>query len=87
MVVSARAGRDFAEAMGLADTVLEVAITANRADCLSLLGIAREVSAITGAALNARIRFRFSQCTKSLRDSPLRGMQEPRGWWPIERAM
>ena len=28
-----------------------------------------------------------TQCTKSLRDSPLRGMQEPRGWWPIEIAM
>ncbi len=39
-------GRDFAEAMGLADTVLEVAITANRADCLSVLGLAREVAAL-----------------------------------------
>jgi phenylalanyl-tRNA synthetase beta chain len=39
-------GRDFAEAMGLADTVLEVAITANRADCLSVLGLAREIAAL-----------------------------------------
>jgi phenylalanyl-tRNA synthetase beta chain len=39
-------GRDFAEALGLADTVLEVAITANRADCLSVLGLAREVAAL-----------------------------------------
>ena len=38
--------RDFAEAMGLADTVLEVAITANRADCLSVMGLAREVAAL-----------------------------------------
>ena len=39
-------GRDFAAAMGLADTVLEVAVTANRPDCLSVLGLAREVAAL-----------------------------------------
>jgi phenylalanyl-tRNA synthetase beta chain len=39
-------GRDFAEALGLADTVLEVAVTANRPDCLSVLGLAREVAAL-----------------------------------------
>jgi phenylalanyl-tRNA synthetase beta chain len=39
-------GGDFAAALGLADTVLEVAITANRADCLSVLGLAREVAAL-----------------------------------------
>jgi phenylalanyl-tRNA synthetase beta chain len=44
-------GRDFGEAMGLADTVLEVAITANRADCLSVLGLAREVAALLDVPL------------------------------------
>ena len=44
-------GRDFAAALGLADTVLEVAITANRADCLSVLGLAREVAALLDAPL------------------------------------
>src|SRR5574340_643075 len=44
-------GRDFAEAMGLKDTVLEVAITANRADCLSVLGLAREVAALLDTPL------------------------------------
>ncbi len=44
-------GRDFAEAMGLADVVLEVAITANRADCLSVLGLAREVAALLDTPL------------------------------------
>ena len=39
-------GRDFAEALGLADVVLEVAVTANRPDCLSVLGLAREVAAL-----------------------------------------
>jgi phenylalanyl-tRNA synthetase beta chain len=39
-------GRDLAEALGLADVVLEVAVTANRSDCLSVLGLAREVAAL-----------------------------------------
>ncbi len=39
-------GVDLAVALHLADVVLEVAITPNRADCLSVLGLAREVSAL-----------------------------------------
>lgn len=35
-------------ALDLSDTVLDVSITPNRADCLSMIGIAREVAAITG---------------------------------------
>ena len=34
------------------DTVLELEITANRPDLLSMIGVAREVAAATGAALN-----------------------------------
>ena len=44
-------GTPAAPALGLDDTVLELAITANRPDGLSMTGIAREVSALTGAAL------------------------------------
>ncbi|MDP3182213.1 MAG: phenylalanine--tRNA ligase subunit beta [Desulfobaccales bacterium] len=39
-------GRDVAAALNLADTVLEVAVTPNRPDCLSVLGLAREVAAL-----------------------------------------
>lgn len=39
------------EALDLNDTVLDVGITPNRADCLSMIGIAREVAAITGKKL------------------------------------
>jgi phenylalanyl-tRNA synthetase beta chain len=39
-------GRDFAAALNLADVVLEVAVTPNRPDCLSVLGLAREVAAL-----------------------------------------
>lgn len=39
-------GRDLAVALNLADVVLEVAVTPNRPDCLSVLGLAREVAAL-----------------------------------------
>lgn len=39
-------GQDLARALNLADVVLEVAVTANRSDCLSILGLAREVAAL-----------------------------------------
>ena len=39
-------GADLAAALDLADVVLEVAVTANRPDCLSMLGLAREVAAL-----------------------------------------
>jgi phenylalanyl-tRNA synthetase beta chain len=46
-------GTDLRAALALDDTLLTLKLTPNRADCLSLLGIAREVSAITGAPLRA----------------------------------
>lgn len=42
-------GRDVADVMGLRDTIIDLAITPNRGDCLSVIGMAREVAAITGA--------------------------------------
>ena len=41
-------GKPLEEILDLGDTVLDVSITPNRADCLSMIGIAREVVAITG---------------------------------------
>ncbi len=41
-------GRPLAAAIGLDDWLLEVEITPNRGDCLSVLGVAREIAAITG---------------------------------------
>jgi phenylalanyl-tRNA synthetase beta chain len=41
-------GLPLADALGLRDTIFEVGITPNRADCLSHIGIAREIRAITG---------------------------------------
>ena len=45
------AGDDVRPLLGLNDFVLDVTSTANRADALSLVGIAREISAITGNPL------------------------------------
>ncbi len=51
--VSLRLGADLREALALDDTLITLKLTPNRADCLSILGIAREVAAITGARLRA----------------------------------
>src|SRR5215510_8447813 len=50
-VAGAKPGADLVAALGLDDQVLEVEITPNRPDCLSVLGIARELAALTGARL------------------------------------
>src|SRR6185436_5436810 len=44
-------GAPLAAHLPLSEVVLECEITPNRPDCLSVLGLAREVSAITGAPL------------------------------------
>ena len=41
-------GIPLADALGLSDWLLEVEITPNRGDCLSVLGVAREIASITG---------------------------------------
>jgi len=48
---TARTGQDVRKALDLDEQVLTFKLTPNRADCLSVLGIAREVSALTGASL------------------------------------
>ncbi len=44
-------GTPLTRALGLSDIVLEIGLTPNRPDCLSFIGIAREVAALTGGAL------------------------------------
>ncbi len=44
-------GADVREFLNLGDTLITLKLTPNRADCLSLTGIAREVAALTGAPL------------------------------------
>ncbi len=44
-------GADLADALDLKDDVLEIGITPNRSDCLSILGVAREIAAVTGRSV------------------------------------
>ncbi len=47
----AQVGVSVREALDLDDTLFTLKLTPNRADCLSILGVAREVAALTGAPL------------------------------------
>lgn len=53
MVLSpgARTGTPFSEIAGPPETVLELEVTPNRPDCLSMIGIARELAALLGKPL------------------------------------
>ncbi|WP_031359002.1 phenylalanine--tRNA ligase subunit beta [Caballeronia sordidicola] len=46
-------GQDIRQTLNLDDTVFEIKLTPNKADCLSVFGVARETAAITGAPLHA----------------------------------
>ena len=48
----AKPGMTLVEYLGLDDNMLEVDLTPNRGDCLSVAGLARELAAITGAKYN-----------------------------------
>jgi len=45
-------GRDILDVLALDDSILELDLTPNRSDCQSMLGVAYEVSALTGRPLN-----------------------------------
>jgi len=52
-------GDKLSRALELEDTILDLEITSNRGDCLSVLGVAREIAALTGKKLrfpSTRIR-------------------------------
>lgn len=49
----AAAGASLHEYLGLNDWMVEVSVTPNRGDCLSVLGLAREIAALTGGRLRA----------------------------------
>jgi phenylalanyl-tRNA synthetase beta chain len=53
LAADAPVGEDIRRHFDLDDTLITLKLTPNRADCLSLLGIARELSALTGAPLLA----------------------------------
>ncbi|MFP1943866.1 phenylalanine--tRNA ligase subunit beta [Lonsdalea quercina] len=46
-------GSDLREYLKLDDNIIEISVTPNRADCLSLQGVARDVAVLNGVAFNA----------------------------------
>ena len=46
-------GANLGEALGLMDTVIDISITPNRPDCLCVIGVAREIAALT----HQRVRY------------------------------
>jgi phenylalanyl-tRNA synthetase beta chain len=68
----ARPGADLIATLGLDDHVLEVEITPNRPDCLSIVGIARELAGLTGA------RFRPPAVTLKESGEPARALARVR---------
>ncbi|MBE9169457.1 phenylalanine--tRNA ligase subunit beta [Pleurocapsales cyanobacterium LEGE 06147] len=66
-------GKDVRPLLGLDDVILDLATTANRADALSMVGIAREVAALTGASLR-------------LPKIPEVSIPQDRGWLGLEIA-
>jgi phenylalanyl-tRNA synthetase beta chain len=65
---SAQIGADVRRLLALDDTYFTLKLTPNRGDCLSMLGIARDVAAITGAKL---------VCPSRRRSVPRRGRRVP----------
>jgi phenylalanyl-tRNA synthetase beta chain len=51
-------GMDLSDYLGLKDYIFDIGVTPNRSDCFGILGIARDIAAITGKPLRKRpIRF------------------------------
>lgn len=60
----------------LNDQVLDIELTPNRADCLSVLGIAREISALTKAPLKSTLEPSFLLSTSIIHDEKTIHLQE-----------
>jgi phenylalanyl-tRNA synthetase beta chain len=59
-------GGDVRDALELNDKILTIKLTPNRADCLSVLGVAREVSALTRTPLRAPPSPAVAQANKAI---------------------
>lgn len=76
--INAKVGETLVSYLGLNDTLMEMDLTPNRGDCLSILGVAREVGALTGArarkakfaSVKALTKTRFSIRLDAKKDCP-----------------
>lgn len=58
-------GTPLIEALELDDTIVEIGLTPNRADCLSLIGVAREVAIIEGMDVNFPVAEKYKDSANS----------------------
>jgi phenylalanyl-tRNA synthetase beta chain len=65
-------GSDLVTQLGLDDSVLDIEITPNRADCLSVVGVARELAALSGG------RFRYPALDLTETDEPVESLAQVR---------
>ena len=75
-------GKDIREYLDLDDQIFVIKLTPNKADCLSLIGMAREVSAITGAALCAP---KWNAPAVSIQDKRKVTVEKQRTLWSLCR--
>ncbi|SUT92205.1 phenylalanine--tRNA ligase subunit beta [Actinobacillus lignieresii] len=67
-------GKDFREYLDLNDVAIEISLTPNRADCLSIAGIAREVGVINRAEVKAPV---ISEVPETIADKVAVELQAP----------
>ncbi|MDO8462883.1 MAG: phenylalanine--tRNA ligase subunit beta [bacterium] len=80
LVDASAVGKSLAEVLGYDDTVFDVEVTTNRPDCMSVMGLAREVAAITSSSFRPSPRVEKSHQT-GRRDlsTSLRSARDDRG--------
>lgn len=69
-------GEPVARTVGLDDTVLDIAVTPNRGDCMSVLGVAREIAALTGGRLR-RQRFSVAEAGQRIEELVAIAIEDP----------
>ena len=71
-------GAPVTAALHLEDNALEIAITPNRADCASVIGIAREIAALTGKPLR-KPEIQLKESGRDIRDLTSVTLEDPAG--------
>ncbi|MCX5751962.1 MAG: phenylalanine--tRNA ligase subunit beta [Candidatus Saganbacteria bacterium] len=66
MPLDASVGKDVREVIGLGGYVIDIDILPNRGDCQSILGVAREVAAVTGKTLKKRVNKKLKEVNKKV---------------------